>query len=283
MKAVHTKEADGSERIMLGAVIMAEKPARAKRRRKDWQFSIELLRMREIESLIRHRHGRCVPDPEDTDDRDTCLAYVRAAALALTGQDMVAWCRLWTPWVREADLLPILKDTATRRRMMRADGAAGLLNVTMAERTALGFKTIGACDMTKADRKKLTKAKKRERDRNRQDAIRRAAGCEDRKSQRARTLASLKPWEAEGISRATWFRRQRETPTSRVDIYTKGDERVSPAQSPVSSHVHGHVAGRVALGDRGSGTESPAGFQGAAPHGSCEDESPVPTDRRNAA
>jgi hypothetical protein len=229
-----------------------------------------MLRLREIEKLIRRRHQGPVPDPGDTDSRDDCLAYIRAAALALSGQSMAAWCRMWAPWAAEADLLPIVSSAATRRRMMTADGCAGLLCVTMAERTALKLKTIGACDLPKATRKKLVKDRKRERDRKRQEERRRQAGRKDRASYVSESLSTSKPWQALGMSRRTWYRKGCPavgTSPSRIDIEGKGDTPVPQVQSRPSQPLPGHLAAREARGDGGSGTESPAGLQGPEAHG----------------
>lgn len=260
------ENADGSARMMVGNAVLAEKPSRQARRRTESRFSIELLRLREIEAIISSRHGGPVPDPEDTDDRDTCLAYIRAAAMTVSGQDMAAWCRVWAPWVASSDLVPIVAEAARRSRMIRADGVAGLLHVTMTERTNLGLRTIGASDLSKSARTKLAKDRKRERDREQKEATRRAEGRQERASQRATSLAALKPWEAEGVSRRTWYRR-RGTAVSRIDIYKIGDTRVP---NPLQEAAQGQVAGCVAPGDRGSGTVSPAGCQGAEPHGRDE-------------
>lgn len=254
--------------LKIGNCILAEKP---KRYRKDWRPSLELMRLREIEKLIRARHGSIVPDPEDTDDRETCLSYVRAAALSLAAQDIAVWCRRWAPWVRNDELTGIVAQARKRRRMMTADGVAGLLLVTWAERSQIGLNTFGACDVSKVDRKRLAKERKRHRDRTRQEAKRRAAGRKDRKSHEATSLSRLRPWEAEGVSRATWYRR-RETQVSRVDINPKGDTLVSnpkgdtlaPTLPPASKPIADGVAGRR----RGLGDHPPAEFQEAEPHGS---------------
>jgi hypothetical protein len=278
----------GAERVMLGGVILSEKPARRKRRRGEWRFSPELLRLREIEKLITHRHGGQLPDPGDTDDRETCFDYVRAAALALAAQDMAAWCRRWAPWVSAADVVPIEAVARSRRRMMRADGVAGLLHVTMAERTALKLRTIGAADMPKAARKKLAKQQKRERDRKRDEKKRRAAGAVDRASYVATSVSTLKPWEAAGMSRRTWYRKGRPTvgtSPSRIDIIGYGEQPVPRAQGqPSPSPIRGHVTGRVATGDGSPETQFLARApRGAEPHGNCEEASPEVPHRRNAA
>ncbi len=247
---------------------MKEKPARKRARRHEWQYSRELQRIREIEKLIRHRHGSMIPDPVGTDDVDTCLAYLRAVALTPRTQDLVSWSQKWAPWVDQITLQTIAAAGTGRRWMIKADAVARLLSVTMADRTKLGLRTIGACDMSIEDRKKQAKASKRERDRNRQEQKRRAEGREDRASYEATSLTRLKPWEAAGMSRAAWYRTQRETGLSRIEINGNGDTLVSepdlPPTPPRIQAGQSRAAGLV----RGLGHHAPAGFQGAAPHGS---------------
>lgn len=272
MKATTKKKRDGSEQVMLGKVIMKEKPARKRARRQDWQYSRELQRIREIEKLIRHRHGAMIPDPAGTDDVEMCLAYPRAIALTPRSQDVESWCRKWAPWIDPVTLHTLAALGVNRRWMIKADAVAKMLMVTMADRSKLGLRTIGACDMTTAERKDLAKANKRERDKNRQECKRRNLGMVDRKSQQAHTLAATKPWEAEGISRRTWFYRQKRdcTATSRVEINRNGDTSVQPASQPDLPPAPPQVQigqSRVAGLSGGLGHHAPAGLQGAAPHG----------------
>ncbi|MCA1492755.1 hypothetical protein I6F11_17685 [Ensifer sp. NBAIM29] len=267
MKATTKTKRDGSEQVMLGKVIWKEKPARKRARRQEWQYSRELQRIREIEKLIRHRHGSIIPDPAGTDDVDTCLAYLRAVAFTPRTQDLASWSRKWAPWVDPITLQTIEATGAQRRWMIKADAVARLLSVTMADRTKLGLRTIGACDMSIEDRKKQAKANKRERDRNRQEQKRRAEGREDRASYEATSLSRLKPWEAAGMSRAAWYRAQRETGLSRIEINRNGDTFVSepylPPTPPRIQSDQSRAAGLIA----GLGDHPPAGLQGAAPHG----------------
>src|SRR5262249_45583678 len=80
---------------------------------------------------------------------------------------------------------------------------ARALQVTIAERDLLGLCTIGAIDMTKAERK----ARQRKR--------RNEAKAKDRHKKGGRTreeyltIAALEPWEFEGISKRTWERNGR--------------------------------------------------------------------------
>lgn len=269
MKATTKKSRDGSERFMLGNVIMKEKPARKRARRSDWEHSIELQRLREIEKVIKSRHGAHIPDPEGTDDLDTCTAYVRAAALARSGQPLGNWCARWAPWIDPVSVELIENEAAWRRKMIGADAVAKLLFVSMEERTALGLKTIGAFDVPKEERQKLAKETKRERDKNRQADKRKAEGRNDRASYEAASISAAKPWEAEGVSRRTWYRRLGTSP-SRVEDKTIGDTPVPTASKaqmpPTPPRIHmGQV--RVAELVVGLGDHPPAGLQGAAPHG----------------
>ncbi|OWK18301.1 hypothetical protein AJ88_03715 [Mesorhizobium amorphae CCBAU 01583] len=232
---------DGSESLMLGKAILKEKPARKTAK----PFSLELARMREVEKVIRDRHGGMIPDPENTDDRETCLDYLRAAAFSLSGQDMATWCRKWAPWAQVAEIADIVGQADRRRRMMTADGVAGLLRVTLEQRTRLGLRTFGACDISKAERMKIAKQRKRERDRSKNTEARKARGCKDRESYEAQSAEHLKPWIAEDISRRTWFYRKARTDCtspSRVESSSaKGD---TPVQSSANTDGDALVSSR---------------------------------------
>lgn len=279
MNATHLKDnGDGTGHQMLGRVILrdvrfAQKPAHKRHDRKGWTYSVEIQRLREIERIIKHRFGAYIPDPEGTDDRETCLDFIRAAAFSLSGQNISDWCRVFAPWATDADLLPITAAAAKRRHIMRADGIAGLLHVTMAERLALKLKTIGAADMKKSARTKFMKDRKRDMDRKRDERKRRAAGAKDRASYVASSVSTAKPWEALKMSRRTWYRKGKPevgTSPSRIEVIGKSEAPVprviGKSEAPASLPVQGHTAARAARGS-GLGDDPPAGHQGAAPHG----------------
>jgi hypothetical protein len=89
----------------------------------------------------------------------------------------------------------------------RADTLAEKLGLTFARRQRLGIKTIGAIDMPAEAREEMRKAKTRERKRK----ARQHAGCMTRAEYEANSISRQKPWEAEGISQRTWYRRQQKT------------------------------------------------------------------------
>lgn len=265
------RKALSSGQAMLGKCLLG-----TVNRPRDWKASLSLMRLREIEKIIRLRHGAVIPDPEDTDDVDLCIGYIRAAALSAPQQKLSDWCARFAPWAlgRWDEISAKMQERpARRKRMLSADAAASLMWVTMRERAEFGLKTIGACDLTKAERKSVAQANKRERDRNRQERKRRELGMADRKSQQALSLATTKPWEAEGISRRTWFYRQKQlcTAVSLIGVTSIGDTPVQLASQPDMPPTpqqaqlgQSRVAGLVV----GLGDHPPAGLQGAAPHGS---------------
>jgi hypothetical protein len=130
----------------------------------------------------------------------------------------------------------------------RPDSLAERQNITMAMRTALGLTTIGAVDCTAAERKEL----RRKRHAEAAETRRRERGAKPH----AESTERIKPWEAEGISRATWHRRRqkaRETDSCTPDSYVWSDETVSPdtlsrrkesGERGVISIAEGHLAAR---------------------------------------
>ncbi|WP_085034092.1 hypothetical protein [Ensifer aridi] len=233
-----------------------------------WKFQIQIQRMREIEDVIEHRHGAIIPDPADTDDRPTCLAYVEAAAFTASGQVMADWCARWAPWISSQELDAIVGRCRSRKRMLGPDDLAKLISVTFQERSILGLKTIGACDISEADRKRMAREIKRGNDRQRQKEKREKAGRQDRRSWlEEHSLSRLKPWQVAGVSRATWYRMTRETVPSPVDQIDNSDTPVSlPDLPPTPPHIQAGQARAAGL-IRGLGHHAPAGLQGAAPHG----------------
>jgi len=274
MKATYRKNRDGSRQVLFGKVIMKEQPNRKRDPRFQWKFSLEIMRLREIELVIRHRHERGIPDPEGTHDTETCMAYIHAVASTPRSQSVVDWCKMWAPWISDDAILEIVWTYRRRKYMLGAESVAKMLHVTMKERDAIGLKTIGACDVSEEDRKAISKKIKQERDRIRRQEARQAKGTIPRGSYEAASAESLKPWIAAGVSRATWYR-QRETGPSRVDIYRNGDTPVSTSENPLSkaknpasadTPIDMHQARAAGLMS-GLGDDPPAGFQGAAPHG----------------
>ena len=117
---------------------------------------------------------------------------------------MAKWGRMWAPWMerRRSGGEPL--RAAQRPLRWKADSLGKLLRLTDADRQRLRIKTIGACDVTKAERDELRRA--------RWNAKRRRQTREGYLA--ANTASRSEPWKAEGISRRTWYRRRKAVGTS---------------------------------------------------------------------
>ncbi|MFG1299140.1 hypothetical protein V5F49_05025 [Xanthobacter sp. V3C-3] len=154
-------------------------------------------------------------------DRDgPTLPGVRRAARALGAGDLPAEMAL--PEIRRAAAEGKLGQ---EWRLPSADALGLLLGVDEAERARLDLRLIGSRDVTAADRRRAA-------DRVRKARTRAEAGATPRHA----ALSSTKPWEAAGVSRATYFRRQKkmdETISSASPSikYQRADEIVSQAKA----------------------------------------------------
>lgn len=164
------------------------------------------LRLRDITKLIRARHGVELPN----DAAGVLMVEIAAHHLAMLNANPIdrinRWVDLWAPWYRLGELKTLREDVLRQPKRWKADQLAWVLRLVEADRRALGITTIGAIDMGKRERM----ARRRQRSRERRMAKHRAKGVKPRVEYLA-SVASPKPWIAEGVSRATWFRRKRET------------------------------------------------------------------------
>jgi hypothetical protein len=110
-------------------------------------------------------------------------------------------------------------------RRWTADALGKHLHVSDFERKALRLWTVGAFDVPKAERMKRRKEKRRLAD----QARRQARGAKPHK----RSISRTKPWETEGISRRTWYRRHPAVAQIRGQyaslLLTTGHESVPPS------------------------------------------------------
>jgi hypothetical protein len=204
--------------IKIGECVVATATVREKKGREAWFPKIHL---REIEKVITSRYGQFIPETDDAYLIIEVAAYALNAYCRANGKDIDQvldnWCSRWCPWAltRAAEILrPILSKVQLmiEPRCLKADTAAQKLMVTHAERTELGLTTIGACDLDPDFRRHAAKAKNQARERDRLTAKRRMAGILPRELANAKryqqSISAAKPWEAEGVSRATWYRQR---------------------------------------------------------------------------
>ena len=188
------------------AVAKERKIERRRNKRSNWTGDRQTLS--EIRDLIQYRHrGPC-----DTDDGE---AYLRAALPWLVTkaggfdaedleQHVAGWARADVPRLGLGLVRTCLEEALQRdthkRLWWSAQALGDLLHLTIAERERLHLTRIRPAGMTKRQFDKY----QRERKSIREKARRIAKGVRPREQSKAQ----LQLWEALGISRATYYRRQ---------------------------------------------------------------------------
>lgn len=178
-------------------------------RRRATPQQIVALRLRDFATLFRSRYGIALPDDDaGRDDIEPVLHHI--AALKQPGRRAALWLEIWAPWLTLGEQREMISSAIANARAWKADQLAWRYRVTREERTMLGLTTIGAVDHAKAARTK----RRRERERQRKAMKRREAGAVPRNEYEAGSTRSSRPWDLEGVSRATWYRRQKRTDPS---------------------------------------------------------------------
>jgi hypothetical protein len=161
-------------------------------------YDIRRRRRREIEELVKYIGAA------ETDDYAHFLV-LWAQALPKEANLMVFLLqdasRRMGEAISEAEAREIIDEARSTPRPRTPDGWARALGLTYEVRQVIGITTIGAIDVNKRERARLRKLKAREREKLR----RRKHGARPHSVSLART----KPWETQGISRCTWFRRRK--------------------------------------------------------------------------
>jgi hypothetical protein len=161
------------------------------------------LRIHDLEVIFWARaRGKRLLDDDDSGRDDALMALHHMAGLTIDPRGrMTSWLSTWAPWMPPGEAAGLIESAIAKPTRYRADTLARRLNLRLAERERLNVTTIGAVDRPKKQRL----ADRKEQRRLAEQARRRARGAKPRISSAART----KPWEAAGISRASWYRRQR--------------------------------------------------------------------------
>jgi hypothetical protein len=124
----------------------------------------------------------------------------------------------------EAEASAITEEASITRKHLSADNLARFLGVTFEQRQRLGLTTIGSIDVKRGARKELRKRRWRFNAERR----RRALGMRPQ----SQSLSRLKPWEAEGMTRRTWYRRNKAGTgigtTLSTPIFLSGEDRPVP-------------------------------------------------------
>jgi hypothetical protein len=164
-----------------------------------------------LRTLCQHRYGRELPD--DDAGRETLFDLLVVASLARVdpAKKMTNVVELQAPWldgetetmIGNVERMPV----SERWRIARTLGEHH--QVTYAEHRRFELKNITPCDKTKEELAEHRKARKREREKLR----RQRSGAKSRSAyliQFANSINKTKPWEALGISKASYYRQKRE-------------------------------------------------------------------------
>lgn len=159
------------------------------------------LRSSELERIFRERfHGRI---PDSLEGRKALQVMAEQILLLNRTHIAVGWVKSRAPWLDDDEVKDLVAKAAGSARRLSADVLGWRIELTIAERTRLKIKTIGAIGFTAAQRQGLRK----ERAKVRKQAERRAMGSRKRSEYEANSASRTRPWEAFGWSRATWYRR----------------------------------------------------------------------------
>jgi hypothetical protein len=178
---------------------IAEKYKRKNKKKRGGRGSSLPYRLRDLRALIADRYGGPLPEHGARVDLIVLIHHLvwlgdpRACALYKD--------RLY-PWLDEDEHAALLATAREKPLSWSADQLAEELDLDYATRQRLGITTIGATDFPEAKRKRRRK--------NRKNSARRASRVKAGATPHAASLAQTEPWIDEGISRATYFRRQRE-------------------------------------------------------------------------
>ena len=175
------------------------------------------LRLGDLKRLLRHRYGPTLPDDDAgrEDLRELLLPVsLRVDSPVLVMRNII---ETWAPWMDAAETYSILQEieqTPPSVRTRTAKNLGGRLNVTNDERERLRLWTIAPVDLTDHQRAEWRRAKRNER----RTQKRRRAGIKSRTAFLASSKSRQKPWESQGVSRRTWYRRRKKLAQSVAQV-----------------------------------------------------------------
>jgi hypothetical protein len=209
--------------------------------------AIRRLRLGDIKKVLRSRYGHILPD-DDAGRADLELLLDVVSFVPDSGNRMKYQIEIWAPWMGAQESFHLIAAVQRKPDYLRKITAADLgakLNLTWNERQKLSIRTISAVGLTQefAERRK---ERRREKARDRKARQRRKAGAKSRIAYRSTALAHLKPWERQGISRATWYRRRetvRKTSASRNKLLDSSVTNLSQVSVERERNSRKRVAG----------------------------------------
>ncbi|MEH2589872.1 hypothetical protein V1273_003711 [Bradyrhizobium sp. AZCC 1721] len=212
--------------------------------------SMARLRCGDLKRLFVHQYGYVLPDDDAGRDDARIMLHHLAMLPGERRRPMASWLRIWAPWMVLEEASRLVDAVLAKPIRWRADTLAKRLGLTAAVRSELGITTIGAIDLLKAEREEARNARSLQR----RVKKRRKRGVQPRDEWLAQhSKERTKPWEAEGVSRRTWFRRRKAHGTGltpSIDGCLYGGARPVPPSNPAADEARvarGPTALSVAL------------------------------------
>jgi hypothetical protein len=244
----------------LDALIEIENRA-ARRDREARAFALPAGRVRDLVRFFAFTYGEGMPDDDGGRDDAFILAQHVARLNGDPASNVARHVRQWCPWMDDDELAALVRRVQAKPIKWSADTLGKRLGLLDEVRTKLRIKTIGGCDVSKAERTARTAARKVQA----KTAKRRAGGVQARDAYEANSLSRTKPWEAEGIGRSTWYARRKEgrtgAPLDRSDPckqscssggHTCPSSTRSQAAPPLARQGEGVAASVLCLADDAS-------------------------------
>lgn len=230
-------------------------------------LTMTTLRTAELERLFRHRFGGLFPET-----RDGLSALIVMAEHHLQRNDrdtVVKWILARAPWAEDVYAEGIVDRAAAGAQRTTASVLGWRIKLTAEERRRFKIRTIRAVGQTDA----TMSADRNCANRERKERQRRQAGATPRAMYEATSKAQTKPWEAMGMSRATWYRKGQPKPPDhdvpKMEAVPSSDEtgasaikiEILVAEGPVSGAEDWAPAAPCALA-RAFREAVPASFSG---------------------
>ncbi len=177
-------------------------------------FNRNCKRLRDLKRLFLHRHGPTLPNDEESRYYFRLLAHHQVRLHGNAREKLNRWAEVAAPWATSADIDAAVAKASAE---MAAVGPVGWsdadlgerIGLTYIEREACAITTIAPCELTRAEFQERQREKRRKRNAARMREKRRKDGVRPRELYLATAREAQKPWFAMGISRATWYNRQK--------------------------------------------------------------------------
>jgi hypothetical protein len=208
----HARSSDGpSFQHHILALQQASRAARAapqKPREGGGGVNLAAIRLAQINRLLSHRKGSGLAEESQAD----LVEIVAGLFVGLRGWpgNLRDWIKHRAPGFNPAELAALINDSETTTGGHWNGALVGrIMRLTAVEAVRLKINTISPFDVSKAEIEASRKVRKRDLERKR----RRAAGIKPQ----TESAAQKKPWEALGVSRRTYYRRNAVGTESRQD------------------------------------------------------------------